>query len=40
MLFSFDITIAFIILDDNVLKIVNKNTEAGKKKMKKKRTFP
>jgi len=34
MLFSLDITIDYIILDDNVLKIVNKNTEIGKKKMK------
>jgi hypothetical protein len=31
-----DITIDYIILDDNVLKIVNKNTEIGKKKIKKK----
>jgi len=36
MLFSLDITIDYIILDGNVLKIVNKNTEIGKKKLKKK----
>lgn len=36
MLFSLDITIDYIILDANVLKIVNKNTEIGKKKLKKK----
>jgi hypothetical protein len=41
MLFSLDITIDFIILDDKVLKIVNKNTETGENKMKeKKRTLP
>lgn len=34
MLFSLDITIDYIILDDNVLKIVDINTEIGKKKLK------
>ena len=38
MLFSSDITTDYIILDDNVLKIVNKYTEIGKKKIKKKIT--
>jgi len=37
MLFSLDITIDYIILDDTVFKIVNKNTEIGKKKMKEKK---
>jgi hypothetical protein len=39
MLFSLDITIDYIILDDNVFKIVNKNTEIGKKKFKEKKNF-
>jgi hypothetical protein len=34
MLFSLDITTDYIILDDNVLKIVDINTEIGKKKLK------
>jgi hypothetical protein len=38
MLLSLAIIIDYIILDDNVLKIVNKNTEIGKKKMKEKET--